>query len=409
MSNKYLIEHEGRYTPRLLMEEASRCLLCLDAPCSKSCPAGTDPAKFIRSVRFKNVKGAIETVRINNALGAVCARVCPTEKYCQLGCSRSGIDKPIDIGRIQRYITDMEDVFQMEVMEAKESNGKKVAIIGSGPSGLTAARELALLGYEVTIYEKEKKAGGYLRYGIPEYRLPSSVLDKEIDRIVTLGVDIVLNTKVGEDISFDDLKKEYGAIIIAIGNNKGKMLPLFEKASKVVTAVDFLKKIKERKGNIKVPNHVLVIGGGDVAMDVVTSLKKLDCPHVDDVVYETFDEFKASKKELEEARENKVSIIDGYVPTSYHRGNIVKFKHRFLNNELKIKADLIVLAVGQESDTSKLPLEIFKGEVKAEGNHLKDNIFFAGDIAHGDKTVVYSVRLGKEVAKSVDEFLGGNK
>ena len=109
MSKKYQEEYEVGFTPRLVMEEASRCLLCLDAPCSSSCPAGTDPAKFIRSLRFKNVKGAAETVRINNILGAICARVCPTERYCQLGCSRSGIDKPIDIGRIQRYITDFED------------------------------------------------------------------------------------------------------------------------------------------------------------------------------------------------------------------------------------------------------------------------------------------------------------
>ena len=118
MSEKYMKEYEAGFNPRLVMEEASRCLLCHDAPCSKACPAGTDPAKFIRSVRFKNVKGAAETVRVNNILGAICARVCPTERYCQLGCSRSGIDKPIDIGRIQRYVTDSEEAFKMDILEA---------------------------------------------------------------------------------------------------------------------------------------------------------------------------------------------------------------------------------------------------------------------------------------------------
>jgi dihydropyrimidine dehydrogenase (NAD+) subunit PreT len=164
MSKKYQEEYEAGYSPRLVMEEASRCLLCLDAPCSQHCPAGTDPAKFIRSVRFKNIKGAAETVRINNALGAICARVCPTERYCQDGCSRSGIDKPIDIGRIQRYITDFEAATKMEIWEPKPLNGKKVAVVGSGPGGLTAAAELALEGFKVTIYEKDAQAGGYLRY-----------------------------------------------------------------------------------------------------------------------------------------------------------------------------------------------------------------------------------------------------
>lgn len=407
MLKKYQQELEARYTPRLVMEEASRCLLCLDAPCSSSCPAGTDPAKFIRSIRFKNVKGAAETVRINNLLGAICARVCPTERYCQAGCSRSGIDKPIEIGRIQRYITDFETDLDMNILEAKEGNGKKVAVIGSGPAGLTAAGELALLGYEVTIYEKEAKAGGYLRYGIPEYRLPNEVVDKEIERIVKLGVDVVLNTKVGEDVTLEELKKEYAAVVLAVGYSKGKMLPMFEGNRKVVLAVDFLKKVKDRKGNVKVPNNVLVIGGGDVAMDVVTTLKMLGAEQVTDVVYETFAEFKASKKELEGAQKEGVSIIDGYVPVSTARGGIVKFKHRYINSELKIKADLIVLAVGQVADLEKLPVELEKGEVKASGNHMGANVFFAGDIGHGEKTVVYGVKLGKEVAKAVDAYLGG--
>ena len=173
MPKKYLEEYESSFTPRLLMEEASRCLLCHDAPCSKACPAGTDPAKFIRSVRFKNIKGAAETVRINNPLGAICARVCPTERYCQLGCSRSGIDKPIDIGRIQRYITDYEDVLGLSFLEEGKETGKKVAIIGGGPGALSAAALLRSKGHAVDIFEKEKELGGYLRYGIPEYRLPN--------------------------------------------------------------------------------------------------------------------------------------------------------------------------------------------------------------------------------------------
>lgn len=408
MSKKYQEEYEAGYSPRLVMEEASRCLLCLDAPCSQHCPAGTDPAKFIRSVRFKNVKGAAETVRINNALGAICARVCPTEKYCQDGCSRSGIDKPIDIGRIQRYITDFETATKMEIWEPKPLNGKKVAVIGSGPGGLTAAAELALEGFKVTIYEKDAQAGGYLRYGIPEYRLSNSVVDREINRIVRLGVDIALNTRIGVDISLEDLEKENDAVIIAIGASKGKVLPMFENNRKVKLAVDWLKQVKSRKGKVKIPENVLVIGGGDVAMDTVTTLKLLGCPHVTDVVYEQFSEFRASEKELKSAQEQGVTIIDGYIPVGTARGGIVKFKHRIIPSELKIKADLIILAVGQCVDPAGLGLEINRGEVTFEGNHLKNSkIFIAGDIAHGEKTVVWGVRTGKEVAYAVKQFVRG--
>lgn len=408
MSQKYQEEYEVAFTPRLVMEEASRCLLCLDAPCSASCPAGTDPAKFIRSLRFKNVKGAAETVRINNILGAICARVCPTERYCQEGCSRSGIDKPIDIGRIQRYITDFEEALDMEILEVKEPNGKNVAVIGSGPGGLTAAAELAKEGFKVTIYEKEAKAGGYLRYGIPEYRLPNRVVDKEIDRIVSLGVDIVLNTKVGEDISLEQLRKENDAVVLAVGSSEGKMLPMFENNRKVIKAVDWLKKTKSRKGNVKVPENVLVIGGGDVAMDVVTSLKLLGCQHVTDVVYEQFSEFRASRKELMGAQEQGVTIIDGYVPVGTARGGIVKFKHRIIPAELKLKADLIILAVGQVANVDGLEVTLEKGEINAKGCRVPNtNLFFAGDIGHGEKTVVWGVRSGKEVAFEVKRFLGG--
>ena len=402
MSEKYMKEYEAGFNPRLVMEEASRCLLCHDAPCSKACPAGTDPAKFIRSVRFKNVKGAAETVRVNNILGAICARVCPTERYCQLGCSRSGIDKPIDIGRIQRYVTDSEDAFKMNILEAKKPNGKKVAVIGSGPAGLSVAGYLQMEGYSVTVFEKEVKAGGYLRYGIPEYRLPSTVVDKEIKRIEKLGVTIETNHPV-EDVNA--LKKEYDAVVVATGHSKGKMLPIFEGKRFVKTAVDFLHEAKRRKGNIKVPENVLVIGGGDVAMDTVTTLKLLGVKQVTDVVYETFEEFKASKKELSGAQEQGVSIIDGYVPVAL-KGKKVVFEHRFIKAKLEVKADLIILAVGQYTEANKFGFEVNKLQEVTSGN--KNGIFVCGDIAPGgEKTVVYAVKNAKEVASSVKKYLGG--
>ena len=409
MSEKYVKELEAGFSPLTVTEEASRCLLCLDAPCSKACPAGTNPDKFIRSVRFRNFKGAAETVRENNALGAICARVCPTEKYCQKGCSRSGIDRPIDIGRIQRYITDFEDSVGMDILEAGKDNGKAVALVGSGPSALQAAVSFRQMGYKVDVYEKEKVLGGMLRL-IPEYRLPDKIVDKEIARIEKLGVKFITGCQIGKNISVEELKKNHDAVVLAPGYSYGKMLPMFEGNKYVRTATDFLREAKAKKGKVEVPNNVLVVGGGDVAMDVVSTLKLLGAANVTDVVYEQFSEFKASKKELQEAQKLGVSIIDGYVPV-HVEGNVVNFAHRVIKAEVKVQADLIILAVGQYPDVTGLGVELVKGEVNTGKNYFTADpkVFVCGDIAHSkyDKTVVGGVRTGKEVALFVNMVLGG--
>lgn len=408
MNNKYLEEIEPSYSMLTIMEEAERCLLCLDAPCSKACPAGTDPAAFIRSVRFRNFKGAAETIRENNALGAVCALVCPTEKYCEMGCARSQIDKPINIGGIQKFVTDFEQQTEMEILKKGESNGKKIAIIGSGPSGLQSAASLLQLGYDVTIYEKSEQAGGYLRYGIPEYRLPNAIVNYEILRIANLGAEFIFNTTIGDDITIDELKEQYDAVIVAIGASQGKIIDLFEGNSACETAVSFLSRARDNQGAIDLPNDALVIGGGDVAMDVVTSLKLLGVERVTDVVYEEFCEFKASKKELEGAQNQGVTIINGYYPVAVD-GNRVTFKHRHLNNELAVEAEKIILAVGQEVDAKNLNIEIKNNQVLTPGFKTDDKkVFVTGDIVHGDMTVVWAVKKGKEVAAEIHEFLGGN-
>ena len=409
MDNKYIKEMEPGFSPLTVCEEASRCLLCLDAPCSKACPAGTSPDLFIRSVRFRNFKGAAETIRVNNVLGSICARVCPTEKYCQKGCSRSGIDRPIDIGRIQRYVTDLEESLGMEILEVAKDNGKSVALVGSGPAALQAAASLKMMGYKVDVYEKEKVLGGMLRL-IPEYRLPDRVVDKEIERIEKLGVKFHTGCLVGKDVSVEELKKSHDAVILAPGYSYGKMLPMFEGNKYTVSAVDFLREVKAKKGNVKVPNNVLVVGGGDVAMDVVSTLKLLGVENVTDVVYEQFKEFKASKKELEGAQKLGVTIIDGYVP-AHVEGNIVSFAHRVIKAEVKIETEMIILAVGQYPDVTGLGVELVKGEVNTGKNYFTNDpkVFVCGDIAHSkfDKTVVGGVRTGKEVALYVNAALGG--
>lgn len=405
---KYLEEWEPLYTPQLVMEEASRCLLCYDAPCSKACPAETDPAKFIRSVRFRNFKGAAETIRINNALGAICARVCPTEKYCQKACSRTGIDKPIKIGDIQKFVTDFEEKTGMNVYHKKRSTGKKVAIIGSGPSGLQAAATLALNGHAVTIYEKENEAGGWLRYGIPSYRLPNHIVDAEIKRISNLGVEFIYNSHIDNEKMTNEIMPHYDAIMLATGTTKAKILPLFKDNKNVIGAVELLKQIKTNDGHIKVPHSALIVGGGDVAMDVATSLKALGSKLVTVVARETLDEFPASQEEYEVAHAAKVSIIDGYTPVSCV-DKTVTFKHMTLSNSLIITADLIILACGQVSSLDELTIfDSNHGEIMTSNGQIGNSkIFAAGDIVAGDKSVVYAIKTGKLAAYNIDKYLGG--
>ena len=405
MTRGYSDETQQGYTMDTVMEEAQRCLLCLDAPCSAACPAGTDPARFIRSVRFRNLKGAAETIRENNAIGGVCARVCPTERYCQQACSRCGIDRPIDIGGIQRFVTDFEETVGMEILKTGAANGKKIGIIGSGPSGLQAAAALLGLGYEVHIYEKSEKAGGYLRYGIPEYRLPERVVDREIEKIEKMGAEFHCGTDIGTDCPMDELKETYDAVLVAAGASVGKWLPMFEGNDRTETAVEFLARVKAKGGKEEVPDHVVVIGGGDVAMDAATTLKRLGAKRVTDVAYEELCEFLASEKELEGARQAGVTIIDGYIPEQVD-GNTVTFKHRHMDARLCLGADKIILAVGQKPDVKSLGLEMEGNEAKADGYRTADpKVFVTGDLAEGDKTVVWAVRKGKEAAQAIHESL----
>ena len=406
MTKKYSQELVQGYTMSTVMEEAQRCLLCHDAPCSNACPAGTDPAKFIRSVRFRNFKGAAETIRSNKALGAACARICPTERYCEQGCSRCGIDKPINIGGIQRFVTDFEEQCGMKVLERGPANGKKIGIIGSGPAGLQAAATLLQLGYEVDIYEKGAKAGGFLRTGIPEYRLPDAVVDTEVARIAELGANFLYCREVGKDVSMEELKEKYDAVLVAVGIGRPQMLEMFEGNPYAVPAVTFLAEVDERQGEVELPDNALVIGGGDAAMDVSATLKLLGVQNVTTVTRKELSDFRASKVELETARAQGVTIVDGYAPVAVE-GKVVTFRHRRLNSELKIEADKIILAVGQSTDADQLGLPIVKNEVDFDGFQADGKVFVAGDIAKGDKTAVWAVRKGKAAAYAIHNFVGG--
>lgn len=404
----YLEELAPALTPLLAIKEASRCLLCHDAPCSQACPAQTDPGKFIRSIYFRNFKGAAETIRENNALGAVCARVCPTEKLCQSGCTRALVDKPIDIAQLQRFITDFEQQTAMEIYPPGSKTLGKVAIVGAGPAGLQASVTLTNLGYDVTIYEKTAHPGGWLRNGIPEFRLPQSVLDAEIMRIEKMGVTITCNVEIGKTLTLEQLKADNRAVLVTVGLSCGSSLPLFERANDVEIAVDFLRHTRQACGNIHVPQSALIIGGGDVAMDVASTLKILGCPAVTCVAREELEVFPASKKEFTSAQALGVSIIDGFTPVEVD-GNKVTFKHVRLAGELTMEAEKIILAVGQHAGLSAFaPLNPQRNTIETDNYQTRDpQLFAAGDVVEGDKTVVYAVKTGKEAALAIHHYLEG--
>lgn len=402
----YLDELIPAFTPLMAIKEASRCLLCHDAPCSQSCPAETNPGKFIRSIYFRNFKGAAETIRENNALGAVCARVCPTEKLCQHGCSRSGIDTPIDIGRLQRFVTDFEQQTRMKIYQPGRKDKGKVAIVGAGPAGLQASVTLCNLGYDVTLFEKETQPGGWLRHGIPAFRLPLSVLSAEIARIVEMGVTIRCGHEVGKTLTLAQLKTEYRAILLTVGLSKGATLPLFNDAYPLEIAVDFLQRARASEGDISVPQSALIIGGGDVAMDVASTLKILGCESVTCVAREELTEFPASEKEFAAAQALGVSIIDGFTPIAA-TGNKVTFKHVRLPGELTLMTEQIILAVGQQAQLEEFAgIQLQHNTVATRDYQTSDpSLFAAGDVIQGDKTVVYAVKTGKEAAQAIHHYL----
>ena len=394
---KYEEKFENTLSPLVAIEEAGRCLLCEDAPCSSDCPAGTSPDKFIRSLYFRNLKGAVERIRENNILGGVCAHVCPTESYCKKGCSRSDIDKPVEIGKIQRFLTEYERKLNLNYVKKAPLTKEKVAIIGSGPAGLTAASELAKEGYKPTIFEKSEKIGGWLRYGIPEYRLGEEILDHEINFIKEQGVEFNLNSEFGKDMTLESLENDgYKSVLFATGNNTGRTLPIFEGKENVEIAVEFLARIKKQQKN-NIGKNIVVVGGGDVALDAACSAKLLGAESVKIVALETLDKLPASEEELRIANELNIQIIGGFVPESVWSDKIV-FKGTDSRDKMESYCDKVIVAIGQQSNLDS--------NIRSK---KASNIFFAGDIAEGDKTVVYAIKSGKENAKSIIEFLGGAK
>lgn len=413
----YLDEAVHGYNLRTAMEEAARCVLCYDAPCSKGCPSNTRPADFIRSIRFRNIKGAASIIREANPLGGCTALVCPYDRMCEQACSRTGIDRPIQIGKLQAFAVAMEQEYDLCVLKAPKADKAKVACIGSGPASLTVAQRLALAGYQVTIFEEFDKPGGVLTYGIIPPRLPQTVVDFDIQKIKELGVEFVLNKKVGRDITLEQLKEQgYKAFFIGSGLWKSRGLDVKGKELKGVTyAVEFLKKARESNGSMKLEGEAVVIGGGDVAMDCAATAKLLGADRVTIVYRRTLKEAPADIAELEYVQAMGISIFTKFKPMEIvgengkASGLIAEGTDGF--SQLKLKADHVIIAIGQEAEDMKqiAPIELNgNGTIACDANKGFTNIegvFAAGDIVNGGKTVNEAVAAGKAAAESIIKYL----
>ncbi len=413
----YLDEAVHGYNLRTAMEEAARCVLCYDAPCSHGCPSNTRPADFIRAIRFRNVKGAAKIIREANALGGCTAKVCPYDRMCEEACSRTGIDRPIQIGRLQAFAVAMEKEYDLNVLEAPKADKEKVACIGAGPASLTVAQRLALGGYKVTIFDEHDKPGGVLTYGIIPPRLPQDVVDFDIQKVKDLGVEFIMNTKVGRDVTIDQLKSQgYKAFFVGTGIWKSKEVDVKGNDLQGVTyAVEFLKKARESNGGWKVDGEVIVIGGGDVAMDCAATAKLLGADRVTIVYRRTLEEAPADIAELEYVQALGVSIFTKFKPKEIVGENgkvaglIAEGTDGF--SQLTLKADHIVFAIGQEAEDMKkiAPIELNENGTIAcdisKGFTNIDGVFAAGDIVNGGKTVNEAVAAGKTVAESIIKYL----
>ncbi|MFA7661356.1 MAG: FAD-dependent oxidoreductase [Anaerovoracaceae bacterium] len=410
---KYTAEAVAGFTHRTAMEEAARCLLCLDAPCSKGCPAGTDPGKFIRSIRFRNAKGAAETIRENNILGGTCARICPYDRLCEEFCSRCGIDRPIQIGKLQRYAIEQEKAYKMQTLKApaKKKNAK-VACVGAGPASMACAAELAKEGYRVTIFEKEDKPGGVLTYGITPSRLPQAVVDHDIAQVRKLGVKFVMNTEVGKDVNLDEMG--FDAVFVGAGL-WGTRLPDIKGTNLkgVYTAIDFLKAARTKKNEFKPGKAVVIVGGGDVAIDCAVSAKLLGAEDVKIVYRRTLEEAPANMDEWHYAMNLGIGVTTNMAPAELMGGKKLEyavFNGRDKKSGLKLACDTIVFAIGQKpEDMKKITSAKLneKGGIAARANGKTNlaKVFAAGDIVNNGKTVVEAVAEGKEAAYSIMKYL----
>ncbi len=436
------LEVSQGYTEEMAQEEASRCLNCKHRPCVSGCPVHVQIPDFIQQVVKGDYAAAYDIIADSSNLPAVCGRVCPQENQCEKVCVRGIKGDPVGIGRLERFVADRHNAHPDRKIIKPQPNGHKVAVIGSGPAGLTCAGDLAKLGYEVTVFEALHLAGGVLVYGIPEFRLPKDIVQKEVDNLTALGVKIETNMVIGKVLSIDELKEEYGFEAVFIGSGAG--LPRFmnipgENLCGVYSANEFLTRtnlMKAYKHNALTPimhaKRVVVVGGGNVAMDAARSALRIGAEKVYIMYRRSEEELPARREEVHHAKEegvefmmltNPVEILgneDDFVkavrcermelgePDASGRRRPVEVP----GSEFLLEADCVIMAIGTspnpliKSTTEGLETQRWGGIIVDEdGRTTREGVFAGGDAVTGAATVILAMGEGKTAAKAIDEYI----
>ena len=443
--NKNFDEVALGYTEQQALDEAARCLNCKNRPCTQGCPVSINIPEFIKETAAGNFEKAYEIISKTSSLPAVCGRVCPQESQCEKYCVRGIKGEPVAIGRLERFVADWHNAHCTEAPARPESNGHKVAVVGSGPSGLTCAGDLAKKGYDVTVFEALHLAGGVLVYGIPEFRLPKAIVQKEVDGLKALGVKVETNVIIGKTLTVDELIED-GFEAVFIGSGAG--LPSFlgipgEALNGVYSANEFLTRInlmKAYKDDSETPvmraKRVAVVGGGNVAMDAARCAKRLGADEVYIVYRRSEEELPARAEEVEHAKEegiifklltNPIAILSeddrsvsgircvemelGEPDASGRRRPVVKE-----NSEFDIPLECVIMAIGTspnpliKSTTEGLQTTPKGGIVVDEdGLTSREGVYAGGDAVTGAATVILAMGAGKKAAAAIDKKLSGKE
>ncbi len=412
--------------------EASRCLFCYDAPCTKSCPTSIDVPKFIKQIVTDNVKGSAHTIFSSNIMGAGCSKVCPVEKLCEGSCVFNLLEEPpIPIAKLQRYSTEKAMENNWQLFQRKPSVGKKVAIVGAGPAGLSCAHVLSRAGVDVTIFEKESKGGGLMTYGIAAYKVTPQFCEDEVNYILSLGgIEIKYNHEIGKEITLSKLKKDYDAVFLAWGVGVARQLEIpGEKLEGVVDAISFIYDLRSKGfSSVPVGDKVAVIGMGMTAIDAATQAKRLGAKEVTMVYRRTEAEKPCTDVELDIAKLDGCKIIWLAAPQKI-KGSEGKVKQLVCSKRklgepdasgrkspvdtgetFVLDVDMVIKAAGQvpfEKLVKKSNLDNKNGKIVVKENCATNikGVFAGGDAVNGGKEVVDAAQAGKIGAKAIIEYL----
>jgi len=429
------------YSEETAIDEALRCLECKNMPCVAGCPVNIHIPEFIAKIKTGDFEGAYEVIAKSSSLPAVCGRVCPQETQCEAKCVRGIKGESVGIGRLERFVADWHNAHNTENVLKPQSNGHKVAVVGSGPSGLTCAGDLAKKGYDVTVFEALHLAGGVLVYGIPEFRLPKAVVQKEVDTLKALGVEIKTNVVIGKTITVDELFEDgFEAVFIGSGAGlprfmgiKGEALNGVYSANEFLTRNNLMKAYKQDSATpVMQTKKTVVVGGGNVAMDAARTAKRLGADVT--VVYRrTEKELPARREEVEHAMEEGINFkfltnpleikgkdgwVDGIIceqmelsePDESGRARPV----RVPNSEFEVEADCVIMSIGTSPNplikdtTEGLNVNRWGGiVVNEDGLTSRTGVYAGGDAVTGAATVILAMGAGKTAAKAIDEYIQG--